>query len=102
MGRMITAERMGARMYKPLVIFGITIGLAGGLAGCAQYQAQQQAQADAQAQAQGASDDAQCQSYGVMPGSPGYVQCRMNLDNQHAAAFQQRQAILGAYLLGRH
>jgi hypothetical protein len=23
----------------------------------------------------------------------------MNLDSQHAAAFQQRQAILGAYLL---
>jgi outer membrane biogenesis lipoprotein LolB len=71
------------------------------LTGCAQYQAQQQAQAADQAQAQAASDDAQCQSYGVSPGSPGYVQCRMNLDNQHAAAFQQRQAILGAYLL-RH
>jgi hypothetical protein len=71
------------------------------LIGCAQYQAQQQAQAAAQAQAQAASDDAQCRSYGVTPGSPGYVQCRMNLDNQHAAVVQQQNAIIGAYLL-RH
>ena len=27
-----------------------------------------------------ALDDRQCQSYGVPIGSPGYVQCRMNLD----------------------
>ena len=46
------------------------------LTGCAQYQAQQQAQAADQAQAQAASDDAQCQSYGVSPGSPGYVHRR--------------------------
>ena len=68
------------------------------LASCAQQQAAQQAQA---AQMQAASDDAQCRSYGVQPGSPGYVQCRMNLDNQHAAAAQPQNAILGAYLL-RH
>jgi hypothetical protein len=68
------------------------------LSGCAQYQAEQQAQA---AQIQAANDDAQCRSYGVQPGSPPYVQCRMNLDNQHAAAQQQQNAILGAYLLRR-
>ena len=80
----------------------LRIGVAASfLAGCAQYEAQQRAQAAAQAKAQIASDDAQCRSYGVMPGSPGYVQCRMNLDNQHAEAAQQATAILGAYML-RH
>jgi hypothetical protein len=74
-------------MVHPTVsCLGVVV--AGGLlACCAQFEAQQQAQANAQVQAQAASDDAPCRSYGVMPGSPGYVQCRMNLDNQHAAAF---------------
>jgi len=71
------------------------------LDGCAQYEAQRQAQAAAAAQAQAASDDAQCRSYGVQPGSSAYVQCRMNLDNQHAADFQQRRAIAAQWLLGR-
>lgn len=31
-----------------------------------------------------AQDDRQCQSYGVQPGSPGYVQCRANLDTNRA------------------
>lgn len=31
-----------------------------------------------------AQDDRQCQSYGVAPGSPGYVQCRANLDTNRA------------------
>ena len=31
------------------------------------------------------NDDATCRSYGVAPGSPGYVQCRMNLENNRAA-----------------
>jgi hypothetical protein len=42
-----------------------------------------------------ASDDSQCRSYGVEPGSQAYVQCRMNLDNQRAAL---GRAVLGAYL----
>lgn len=33
-----------------------------------------------------ASDDRECQSYGVVSGSPGYVDCRMRLDQQHANA----------------
>lgn len=33
-----------------------------------------------------AADDRQCQSYGVAAGSPGYVDCRMRLDQQHANA----------------
>jgi hypothetical protein len=59
------------------------------LAGCADYEARQQAQA----QAQQANDDAQCQSYGAAPGSPAYIQCRMNLDNQRA---QMRAAVASA------
>jgi len=43
-------------------------------------------------QAIAASDDAQCQSYGAVPGSQEYIQCRMNLDNQRA---QMRQMIAG-------
>lgn len=72
----------------------VLIGIA--LASCAEHQPQQQAQAaaeaQAQAQARAASDDAQCRSYGAEPGSPGYVQCRMNLDNQHAQDLRQRRA----------
>ena len=30
------------------------------------------------------ADDQRCQSYGVQPGSPGYVQCRLQLDQQKA------------------
>lgn len=45
-------------------------------------------------------DDAQCQSYGVKPGSIPYVQCRINLDNQHAADLQQKRA-LAVQLLAR-
>lgn len=67
------------------------------LSGCAQYQAERQAQA---AQAQAVNDDAQCRSYGTVLGSPDYVQCRMNLDNQHAQVNLQNRAILGAYVLG--
>ena len=48
-------------------------------------------------QAVAANDDAQCQSYGAAPGSPSYVQCRMNIDNQRA---QMRTAI-ASQLAGR-
>jgi hypothetical protein len=63
------------------------------LSGCAQYEAQRQAEADARALAMDSSDDSRCQSYGAPKGSPNYVQCRMNLDNQHAQERQQRVAI---------
>lgn len=69
------------------------------LTGCAQYEAQQRAQAAAQAQAQATSDDALCRSYGAPYGSPVYVQCRMNLNNERAADLQQRRAIAAQYLL---
>jgi hypothetical protein len=63
------------------------------LSGCAQYEAQRQAEAIAQAQAIDSNDDSRCQSYGAPRGSQNYVQCRMNLDNQHAQERQQSIAI---------
>jgi hypothetical protein len=71
------------------------------LADCAQYEARQRAEAQAEAAAIAANDDAKCQSYGVQPGSPAYVQCRMNLDNLHAQDLQNRRAIAAQYLLSR-
>ena len=68
-------------------------------ASCAQYEAQQREDAAAAAQARIVDDDAQCQSYGVQPGTPSYVQCRMNLDSQHAADFQQRRALAAQIIL---
>jgi len=66
------------------------------LASCAQWQAEQELKQSQQAQAQAAAiaayDDARCQSYGAAPGSQSYIQCRMNLDNQHA---HMRQMIAG-------
>jgi hypothetical protein len=67
--------------------------LALGLASCAEYEAQKQAEANAAAARRAENDDAHCRSYGVQPGSNAYVQCRMNLDNQHAQDFMQRRAL---------
>ena len=54
------------------------------LIGCADHEAQQQREEErARAQVRMA-DDVHCRSDGVEPGSPGYTQCRMNLDNQRA------------------
>ena len=54
------------------------------LIGCANYEAQQRREEErARAQVRMA-DDLQCRSDGVEPGSPGYAQCRMNLDNQRS------------------
>ncbi|MFY9601099.1 MAG: hypothetical protein WBX05_15465 [Pseudolabrys sp.] len=64
------------------------------LTGCA---TQQQADTAAEAQQRAANDDAQCRSNGVLPGSQGYLECRMNLDNQHAAAVQPQNPFSGAH-----
>jgi hypothetical protein len=73
----------------------LLIGVA--LSSCAEIQARQQQQAMAQAQAIAANDDGQCQSYGAAPGSPAYIQCRMNIDNQRA----QMRTALASQLMGR-
>jgi hypothetical protein len=38
-------------------------------------------------------------AYGAKPGSDAYVSCRMNIDNQRAAADNANRAIVGQYLL---
>jgi len=49
------------------------------LGGCASQQQTQEQQAAARA-AIDVDGDAKCRSFGLEPGSPGYVQCRMTLD----------------------
>lgn len=69
--------------------------------GCASYEEDRALQRHDQEMNAQHNADIKCQSYGVAPGSPGYVQCRMNLDNQAAADEQQRRALAASILL-RH
>ena len=81
----------------------LAILLAFFLSGCAEYEAQQQAKAKAQFEAhikvQAAADDVKCQSYGTRPGEQAYIQCRMNLDNQHAQDSREADALAIQYLI---
>jgi hypothetical protein len=77
-------------MVRAIAVLAAALGVVVVLAGCAEYEARRQQEQAAQAQAVAANDDAQCRSYGAQPGSPVYVQCRMNLDNQRA---QLRNAV---------
>jgi hypothetical protein len=66
----------------------VLISVAVLLAGCAnQQQSDSQSREDkaaleAAAKEESAIDDARCQSYGFQPGSPGYVQCRKDINNE--------------------
>ena len=80
---------------KPQVVFMVLAATV--LTGCTEYEAQRQQEQIAQAQAVAANDDAQCRSYGAAPGSPSYVQCRMNIDNQRA----NMRTALTSQLVGR-
>ena len=84
--------------HRPDCLVGFADGsdCAPGTTAYNQAQARQQ-----QAQAQSVSDDAQCQSYGAAPGSPSYIQCRMNLDNQRAQERAQTRAAVAGALAGR-
>jgi hypothetical protein len=53
-----------------------------GLSSCARMAANQAAEQQAMDQA----DDARCRSYGALPGSNGYLACRMNIANGRQAA----------------
>jgi hypothetical protein len=86
----------GLEMRWPLLVLTALL-----LVGCTDPATEQAAAAQARANAQTA-DDAQCRSYGVQPGSPGYVQCRMNLDNARMQDLQQRRALAAEILLNRH
>jgi outer membrane biogenesis lipoprotein LolB len=87
-----------AMMRTVLVVVALTA-----LAGCAEYEAQQRQQAQAQSAAIAANEDAQCRSYGAQPGSPAYIQCRMNFSNQRAQVDANDRAIAMQYVLNnRH
>lgn len=42
-----------------------------------------------------ASDDAKCRSFGAIPGTDQYFQCRMSADQMRVADEQQRRAAMG-------
>lgn len=75
-------------------------GVESALGQCLTEQCEQQ-QAQYRASAIAANDDAICRNYGASPGTPVYVQCRMNLDNQRAAADTTQRAVITQYLLNR-
>jgi hypothetical protein len=77
----------------------VIIAIAFALCSCAAYEQQQRDQAMAQAASQAAFDDAQCKGYGAAEGTPVYVQCRMNLDNQRAQAAENNRSLAIQYLL---
>jgi hypothetical protein len=60
--------------------------LVGLLPGCAQYEAQKEREALDATVAKAANDDEFCQSYGAQPGTPSYVDCRLNLSSQRATS----------------
>ena len=61
------------------------------LGGCASQQQTQARQAAAKA-AIDADDDAKCRSFGLEPGSPGYLQCRTTLDQTRTQADAAQEA----------
>jgi hypothetical protein len=75
---------------------GIRDGLGPCAPGTAGYRQEDEGELQAQAAAVAANDDAQCRSYGATPGSPAYIQCRMNIDNQRA----QMRAAVASQLVG--
>lgn len=76
--------------------FAIAVCALTTVAGCAEYQERQRQQAAAFNQPPPDHDE-QCRSFGAVPGTPTYVQCRMQLQQQDEA---RRQAVIGA-LIGR-
>jgi hypothetical protein len=71
------------------------------LSGCAEYEARKQAAAQAQAAAIDTDEDGVCRSYGAVPGTTAYIQCRMNISNQRAQVAANDRAIALQYLLRR-
>jgi hypothetical protein len=60
--------------------------LVGLLAGCAQYGAQKERDALDATVAMAANDDEFCRHHGAQPGTPSYLDCRLNLSSQRAAS----------------
>jgi hypothetical protein len=59
--------------------------LIGLLLGCAQNESLLERDALDATVAMATNDDEFCRSYGARPGSPSYVDCRLNLSTQRAA-----------------
>ena len=59
--------------------------LIGLLPGCARYDAQLEREALDATAAVAINDDEFCRSNGAKPGTPSYVDCRLNLSTQRAA-----------------
>jgi hypothetical protein len=93
-------------MRRKLVALAL---LAAPLGGCAEYQARLAAQQAAARAAIDAADDRRCRSYGSVPGTQAYFECRTLLHTQRvniaAAEDMQRQQngvnmmMLGASIL---
>lgn len=64
------------------------------LGGCAQYDEARTANLAAAARERAASDDANCRSSGVQPGSPAYDDCRKRYANQHASGERGHKRML--------
>ena len=69
------------------------------LASCAQMEARRQAEAQNEANMIASNEDATCRSYGAEPGTPAYIQCRMNFSNQRAQINANDRAVAMQYLL---
>ena len=89
-------NRIGRRTLIAMAFLAI-VAAAISLTGCSYFE--EQRVADFQAIERG--DDAQCRSYGAVPGSPAYINCRTLVANQRSAAEAQKDAVVGAYLLNR-
>ena len=72
----------------PWVLFVMLVGL---LPGCAQFEAQKEREALEAKVTMATNDDELCRAEGAKPGTLSYVDCRLNLSSQRAAA-TQRQA----------
>jgi hypothetical protein len=65
------------------------------------YEEKQKADAAAAA-ANETADDTQCKSYGFAPGTPAYVRCRDQLEEQREHTADGARASLAGRLLGQH
>lgn len=87
----------GTQQMKTLVFALVIAASAAALSGCVTTQEMEARVA--------AKDGADCQDYGAVPGTSGYLQCRMLLRQQHveqtaiAAAQSQAQFNQGAAML---
>jgi hypothetical protein len=68
-----------------LMAWVFAVMVVGLLPGCAHVEAQKERDALDATVAMATNDDELCRSYGAKPGTPSYVDCRLNLSKQRAA-----------------